>query len=424
MALLGDVDLVEEWPAADIERFFYENAANIPAMASDEVERQLFFEWVRCPSQGVTAPFTVPGSPGLDKLDDLAFKHAERYEFQFMSSIKEELASQIECTEAHLALVKAMGLWLWDKALGSPDKNMFLYSPTRWNCITQLINASYNSNIPIIWGIATEKLTSTTQMTFLGLRIREDGQWSSASMPSVLNNKDVSYFVECDVVDARLGRPSLMLDYKARKNRRDWIRESIKAGLESIVTNAVDVCLEIGDKLNSCGCGDNDPDIEALTRLVVSRAGGKAGARRSAFKSFAESHQRRFHGIPSDMLELPLIFRDYEELAPRGIFRACNYVGYWWTERCRHSPQANDIRFSESRLQTSDKLFQYLEYDWATDGTHKTLREWSMGKKTGQIVKKVSAVLKKEGVFSTDDIVALQRCWPLSNTWNVEQVLE
>jgi hypothetical protein len=402
------------------------------------VERRLFFKWVQCPGQGVTSPFTGPDSPGLDKLDQLAFKHAERYEFEFMSQIekdleKEDFASHIAGMEFHLALVKSMGLWLWEKALYA-SYSEFLEPITRFACIAKLINISYNANIPIIWGMATEKLTSTTQMTFLGLRIIEDDSLF-APMPSVLNNGDVSYFIECDVVDAKLGRTSLMLDYdKVGKSRRDWIRQNIKDGLKRIIDNAVDISIEIGKKLNCCDCGADNTIIEGLTKLAVSQAGEKAPAGRLAFRRFAKSHRLKPGDMPPDMFELPLIFWEgYQDLVSPETFQMCNYLGYWWNQECDHSPPDSDIRAVESRfleweededLPPLDKLFKYLERDWVTDGTHKTIREWSRGKTMGQIVNKVRTILKRESLFNTYDIAKLQKSWPLSNSWNAEHDLK
>lgn len=426
--LLGDSTSVYGLPddhVLDAENELLDHATRIEAIVNNQSEREIFVRWLRSQSMGVTAPFTGPASTGFDELDTFASEHARRYEFQFMSSTKMELMSRTECTDTHLALVKAVGLWLWHKTLESPRLrlrgNKLLRSPTRWACVTDLVDVSYNPSIPIIWGMATEKLNSSTQMTILGLRLWADDTFSP--MPRVRNNKDVRHFIECDFVESMAGRGALLLDYDRIANGlSDWTRQNIKDGLKSIVTNAIDLSMGIGEKLYSCGCGDGHTGIKALTRLADSQAGNRAPVRRSAFREFAENQEMRFDDIPRDMLEPPLIFHGYEELVPPEIFRICNYLGHWWTERCSHSPGADHVRDDDSgrRFHLVDTLFERLETDWVNNRVHEDIVESTRGKQVRGIIGQVASVLRQDGLLNVTQVDEMKREWPWVNSWDVE----
>tara|TARA_Y100000588_G_scaffold10643_1_gene11685 strand:- start:1688 stop:3277 length:1590 start_codon:yes stop_codon:yes gene_type:complete len=391
----------------------------------DIVENQAslheFFNWLSSSPELFTLPITSVDSIDHIPLNSAGIEHAVEFEVSFMDDLQEENFWEDYYSERHLALLKSIGLWLWHSSYRAEGEHRSVIDRRkRWGSISALISLSYQPNVPIVWGMATEYLTSTTQMTILGLRLQEILEGETSCLPQ----KDLWYLVGSDHDVDGYARGSLLLDYsKVKHGIHDWIFENTRGGIDTLVNSAKLVCVEIGLQLSRCGCCINDRVMTSLVAVAEKSESETVAVKREMIDelSFGAEVMEILSG--HDMY--PPMFEGHQNRLPIEVLNLCNYVGRWWSEECPHSPDSNDLRIHGSRLSKTGKIFEILDQRWINDPDKVHITERSRSKTISNILNKIALPeLKKDETADQLDLNDVDRDWPAKKSWDHGFILD
>ena len=408
----------------DLDLFLGESCKEL--LGNNQAVSDQFYQWVISSPDLPIEPILDAGSRRLPKINPASFDYAINSEIPFNEQLRIGLGNnKILCEAAHMALIKAIGLWMWKPLLCETDQHqsILLEIDKRIDVLESLILLSYGENIPVMWGMATERLTSTKQMIVLGLRLwGEESSIFGDFNTTILENKDLSYRIECDYGVNMYGNGSLMLDYSRMDNGlHDWVYNNVKDGLKSIRKSALIICLELADKLEVCGCGDDDGIILGVRGIASETKAMSVSEKRKRLTQFSEDNPIPEGMMPSDLYEHPIIFKAFENNIELEVVKLCNYVAWWWYGTCEHSPNEEDVRLFD-RMEGTKEVFNYLDEVWPSNREHIDITEGTRGKTISKVIKSALGVIRKEKLLTADQISEVMACWPWINSWEVDFV--
>ena len=388
--------------------------------------RKDFEHWQYTQNEGLAAAFTGPESSGLEQLSTISFEHARDHEFEFMGNVAEELSGMSLCGPEYAAMVKSVGLWIWHQALNErvTTESTFLEIPTRWDCISSILAASAVQTVPLIWTMATARLTSSCQLTWMGLRLDPVNPSGFPIRPG----RELRFLAQVDFAQSFAGRDRLLMSYanlagKDSTKFKEWVYYNIKDGYKSLVNNAIDICLgEIGRRLTECGCGQENPVLEELTKLWEAVKNQKKPAARASFLEFCDATPVPVMVMPLDYYEHPPFFERFQQSAAITTMQMCNYLGHWWgSDKCSHSPAANEIRKRIGNLDLVDRLFWYLEVGAPGESGFQELRNAGRGRTVKNIANRLLREFRDIEILGLSEKATQHRLmegWPWKDSWN------